>query len=103
MGLMLDSNIFMRLKVRNEVNNYEILCSMALEQLFTFWFTNPYPTWQHMCVFPVSWIQWEPTMFLFENTIFQLSNSNPRIQTPNSKAETQSCPKQPQITPYILS
>jgi hypothetical protein len=41
-------------------------------------------------------------MFLFENTIFQLSNSNPRIQTPNPKAETQSCPKQPQITPYIL-
>ncbi len=36
MSLMLDSNKFMRLKVRNEFNNYEILCSMALEQLFTF-------------------------------------------------------------------
>jgi hypothetical protein len=42
------------------------------------------------------------TIFLFENTIFQLSNSNSRIQTQISKAETQSCPKQPQITPYIL-
>ncbi len=36
MGLMWDSKKFMKLKVRNEFNNYEILCSMALEQLFTF-------------------------------------------------------------------